>query len=141
PSASLGIAVDSAGNVYVADTWNSRVQVFPPTADGRVSPQPTITWRVPGWLPQTYDDPYLAVVGDRVVVSVPGRNQLIYYDAFGQELLRWGGAGSDSASVRLPSGVTGGPDGAVYVVDRGNARVLRFELPQIGAPQSRSGVE
>ena len=137
----IGIAVDSAGNVYVADTWNSRVQVFPPTADGRVSPQPTITWRVPGWLPQTYDDPYLAVVGDRVVVSVPGRNQLIYYDAFGQELLRWGGAGSDSASVRLPSGVTGGPDGAVYVVDRGNARVLRFELPQIGAPQSRSGVE
>ena len=26
----IGVALDAAGNVYVADTWNQRVQVFDP---------------------------------------------------------------------------------------------------------------
>jgi uncharacterized protein (TIGR03663 family) len=136
----IGVAVDAAGTVYVGDTWNSRIQAFPPSGDGRVSAQPSLTWRVPGWQAQTYDDPYIAVVGDRVVASVPGRNQLIYFDPFGQELLRWGGAGQDLASLNLPSGLAGGPEGAVYTVDRGNARVLRFALPQLEAPR-RTDVE
>ncbi|HWQ13779.1 MAG TPA: SBBP repeat-containing protein, partial [Roseiflexaceae bacterium] len=136
----IGVAVDAAGNVYVGDTWNGRVQVFPPTAEGPVSPLPTATWRVPGWQPQTYDDPYLAVVGDRVVVSVPARNTVIYYDALGQELLRFGGTGQDMASLNLPSGLAGRPQGEVYVVDRGNARVLRFVLPALGPPRREGGV-
>jgi hypothetical protein len=134
-----GVAVDAAGNVYVADTWNGRVQVFPPTPEGPVSPLPMATWRVPGWQPQTYDDPSIGVVGERVVVTVPARNVAVYYDAGGQELLRWGGAGSDLASMSLPSGVTGGPDNTVYVVDRGNNRVLRFVLPALEAPQAPGG--
>jgi DNA-binding beta-propeller fold protein YncE len=132
----IGIAVDQAGNVYVADTWNGRVQIFPPDAQGQVSPVPITTWRVPGWQPQTYDDPYIAVADDRLALSVPSRSAVVYYDLLGQELLRWGGAGEDIAAVSLPSGVVATPDGEVYVVDRGNARVLRFELPALGAPEA-----
>lgn len=79
------------------------------------------------------------MVGDRVVVSVPARNTVIYYDALGQELLRWGGAGQDLASLNLPSGVAGGPDNSVYVVDRGNARVLRFSVPMLEPLKRREG--
>jgi uncharacterized protein (TIGR03663 family) len=134
-----GVAVDAAGNVYVADTWNGRVQVFPATPEGQVSPLPMATWRVPGWQPQTYDDPSIGVVGERVVVTVPARNTAIYYDAAGQELLRWGGVGSDLASLNLPSGVAGGAENAVYLVDRGNNRVLRFVLPQLAPPGAPGG--
>ena len=50
----------------------------------------------------------------------------------GEMLLRWGGKGVDTASLTLPTGVAVGPDGTVYVVDRGNNRVLRFKMPALG---------
>ena len=46
--------------------------------------------------------------------------------------LRWGGKGVDTASLTLPSGVAVAQDGTVYVVDRGNNRVLQFKLPTLG---------
>jgi len=135
-----GVAVDENGTVFVADTWNSRVQAFARGADGQVVPIPFVTWRVPGWLPQTYDDPFIAASGGRVVVSVPGRNLLTLTDTGGAGLLTWGGNGNDTASVNLPCGVAFGPDGSVYVVDRGNARVMQFALPSV-APTTSGPVQ
>jgi uncharacterized protein (TIGR03663 family) len=125
------LGVDAAGNVYVADTWNGRVQVFAPDGAGQVSPQPSANWPVAGWQPNTYLDPMLGVsaAGD-VFVSVPGDQAIAWYDASGQERLRWGGLGSDTASFNFPSGLAAGPAGEVYVADRGNHRVMRFELPR-----------
>jgi uncharacterized protein (TIGR03663 family) len=132
----IGIGIDGQGNVYVGDTWNSRVQVFSPGSNGQVSPIPSVTWPVSGWQPNTYDDPALAVSqGGQVYVTVPSRNEVLYANMRGDVLLRWGGAGNDTASLTLPSGAAVGPDGAVYIVDRGNNRVLKFTLPQI-APAS-----
>lgn len=131
----IGVAVDGAGSVYVADTWNGRVQVFEPGESSQVAPVPTIAWRVPGWASGTYDDPFLAAgPGGQIFVSVPSRNQVLYANPQGDVLLRWGGAGSDTASLSAPSGVAVAPDGTVLVADRGNARALRFQIPQIAAP-------
>ncbi|GAB4114274.1 MAG: TIGR03663 family protein [Roseiflexaceae bacterium] len=124
----IGIAVDGS-TVYVADTWNGRVQVFIREGTGQVSPNPIGTWRVAGWQPQTYDDPFISAQGGQVVVSVPGRNAAVLYNPSGTELLRWGGSGEDLASLRLPSGLSFAPDGSVVVMDRGNNRVMRFTLP------------
>ncbi|MBK9715858.1 MAG: TIGR03663 family protein [Kouleothrix sp.] len=129
----IGVAVDQQGSVYVADTWNGRVQVFVRGADGKVGPTPQSSWRVQGWQPNTYDDPYIAASADgRIYASVPGRNLMLQASPAGDVLLRWGGKGDDTASLTLPSGAAVGPDGAVYVVDRGNGRVLKFELPAAG---------
>jgi uncharacterized protein (TIGR03663 family) len=129
----IGIAVDGAGNVYVADTWNGRVQIFGRGQDGKINPIPQSTWRVQGWQPNTYDDPYIAVSKDGLVyASIPGRNQMLYATSAGEPLLRWGGKGTDFASLTLPSGATVADDGTLYVVDRGNNRVMHFKLPASG---------
>jgi uncharacterized protein (TIGR03663 family) len=126
----IGVSVDPQGNVYVADTWNGRVQVFGRAEDGRVNPVPTATWRVAGWQPNTYDDPYLAASpSGQIFASVPGRSLVVQASQAGEVLLRWGGKGEDTASLSSPSGVAVGPDGTVYVVDRDNNRVLRFQVP------------
>jgi DNA-binding beta-propeller fold protein YncE len=118
--------------VYVADTWNGRVQVFSPGGNAGAGAAPTATWRVPGWQPQTYDDPSIAVFNGQVLVSTPGRNSVLLTDTSGAEIMRWGGAGNDLASMSLPSGVAFAPDGTVYVVDRGNTRIMHFKLPLPG---------
>ncbi len=127
----VGVAVDGQGNVYVADIWNGRVQMFAPAQEGQVSAAPLATWRITGWQPNTYDDPSIAASGDgQVFVSVPSRNLVVQTNNLGEVLLRWGGKGNDVASLTLPSGAAVGPDGSVYVVDRGNNRIMRFKLPQ-----------
>ncbi len=127
-----GVGVDRSGNLYVADTWNSRVQVFAPGENDQVGSVPIATWRVSGWNPNTYEDPSIAVSPDGdVYVSVPLQDRMVAANLRGDMLLRWGGPGQDLASLDSPSGVAVGPDGAVYVVDRNNKRILRFVLPQI----------
>src|SRR5215213_127555 len=129
----IGIAVDAQGTVYVADTWNGRVQVFARGEGGKVAATPQVTWRVPGWQPNTYDDPYIAAgPNGQVYASVPSRNQVLLASLNGEIQLRWGGKGVDTASLTLPSGIAVAQDGTVYVVDRGNNRVLRFKMPTLG---------
>jgi sugar lactone lactonase YvrE len=128
----IGVAVDADGTVYVGDTWNGRVQAFTPSGDGQVNPAPSATWRVPGWQPQTYDDPFIAAGAGQVLVSIPGRNSVLLTDASGAEVMKWGGPGDDLASMKLPSGVAFAPDGTLYVIDRGNSRIMHFKLPLPG---------
>ncbi|MDW8145114.1 MAG: TIGR03663 family protein [Roseiflexaceae bacterium] len=136
----IGVAIDENGTVFVADTWNSRVQAFARGENGQVDPLPYATWRIPGWQPQTYEDPFIAARGRRVVISVPLRNILMLTDDNGIGLLAWGGSGSNVASVRQPCGVAFAPDDSVIVVDRGNARIMRFSLPNVAPPTTTNGV-
>jgi uncharacterized protein (TIGR03663 family) len=129
-----GVAVDAQGNLYVADTWNGRVQVFAPDGSGRVGPVPIVTWAVSGWRPNTYDDPSIAASQDgEVFVSVPSRNEVMAFNLRGDLLLRWGGQGSDMASLGSPSGIGIAADGSVWVADRQLNRALRFVLPEVQA--------
>jgi uncharacterized protein (TIGR03663 family) len=133
----IGLALDGQGNLYVGDTWNSRVQVFGRDQQGQLSPVPLVTWNVSGWQAGTYHDPFVGVSqGGQVYVTVPGRDTVLYANLRGDVLLRWGGKGSDSASVTEPSGIAVGADGAVYVVDYGGMRVLKFTLPNVADPQA-----
>lgn len=126
------LAIDANGNVVVADTWNGRVQVFEQGPDGRVAPIPLATWDVRGWRPDTYEDPYIALgPNGLVLVSVPLQQRVTAANLRGDVVLRWGGTGEDLAALNSPSGIATGPDGSVYVADRDRGRVLRFELPQL----------
>jgi len=128
----VGLAVDASGRLYVADTWNMRIQVFAPGADGRMSPRPAATWEVPGWELSTGDNnkPYLAVApGGQVYFTVPGRNYVAATDGTGKVLLVWSGMDAGRVAMSTPVGVAVDDLGRVYVSDSGNGRILVFGVP------------
>lgn len=125
----VSVAVDADGTVAVGDIWNGRVQYFATAGDGKINPQPMNTWRINGWQAQTYDDPYVAIRGTKIMASVPKKNAISLTGPDGIETLRWGGNGTDTASMSNPSGVAFGADGKAYVIDRNNKRIMVFVLP------------
>ncbi|MGB9724494.1 MAG: flippase activity-associated protein Agl23 [Chloroflexia bacterium] len=128
----VGLAVDAAGRLYVADTWNMRVQVFAPGTDGRIAPQPAATWEVPGWELSTGDNnkPYIAVApGGQVYFTVPGRNYVAATDGAGKVLLVWSGVDAQQVPMSIPVGIAVDELGRVYVSDSGNGRILIFGVP------------
>jgi uncharacterized protein (TIGR03663 family) len=97
----VGIAFDRAGNLYVADTWNGRIQKFGPgmTQSGQF-PAP---WTSQG----VVDKPYLAVLEDgRIVASDPGSGDLLLYAATGAQGGKWhpGGNAKPLGVAPLPGG-------------------------------------
>ncbi len=127
----VGIAADSAGRVYVADTLNGRIQVFASGGSAQLAPLPAVTWQVTGWDSTSQQNkPFLAVSeGGQVYFPVPERSYVAATDDKGEVLTVWGGSGSDLASFNLPVGVAVDAQGQVYVSDSGNGRILVFTVP------------
>jgi DNA-binding beta-propeller fold protein YncE len=122
-----GIAVAPDGTVYVADTWNHRVQRFSP--DGRFLGM----WGTFGqaetqtafWGPRDVAvDP-----SGRVYVSDTGNKRVVVFDESGTPLGEMGEAGGGPLPGQLsePVGVAIGADGLVYVADTWNSRIQVFE--------------
>jgi uncharacterized protein (TIGR03663 family) len=125
-----GVAVDADGNVYVADTWNHRVQKF--SSDGQFVTQ----WGVNG-VPGP-EDPTLgpgqfwgprgiAVGSDgNVYIADTGNKRIQVFSADGQFVRAFGGGGPLDGQLEEPVGVAVGSDGNVYVADTWNQRVQVF---------------
>jgi DNA-binding beta-propeller fold protein YncE len=118
-----GIAVDSLGNVYVADTWNHRVQKF--NKDGKF----LLEWSGYG---QSTDNP-LNLWGPRGIVVSPdgqvyvtdtGNKRVVVFDANGKFLQEFGTGGD--GRLDEPVGIALSTDGQVYVADTWNSRVAIF---------------
>lgn len=128
----VGLAVDASGRLYVADAWNMRLQVFAPGPDGKIAPQPAVTWEVPGWELSTGDNnkPYVAVApGGQVYFTVPGRNYIAATDGAGKVLLVWSGVDAGQVPMSIPVGIAIDELGRIYVSDSGNGRILVFGVP------------
>lgn len=113
--------------VYVADTWNHRIQKF--TADGA----PVTMWGK-SLYHVTLGDPFglwgprgIAVdsVG-RVYVADTGNKRIVIYDADGNYLSQFGGAGMGPGQLDEPVGIAVDRDGRVYVADTWNQRIQVF---------------
>jgi DNA-binding beta-propeller fold protein YncE len=130
-------APPSAASIYVADTWNRRVQVF--DADGTFLRQ----WSIAGWDTGLPDEkPYLAVDAEGYVyVTDPGHYRVLVFDDVGNYVLSFGQYGFDERSFALPSGIAVGADGSVYVTDAHGGRVLVFDRLDLTAPRSEQEPE
>lgn len=115
-----GLAVDSAGNLYVVDSKNNRIEKLGP--DGKA----LLTWGHEGAGPGEFKDPCGVAVGPDGVVYVADtwNHRVQKFNAGGQFLQEW------HAQVNFwgPRGIAIAPDNsAVYVTDTGNKRVVSFD--------------
>ncbi|MBI2765581.1 MAG: TIGR03663 family protein [Chloroflexi bacterium] len=118
----IGIATGGDGSFYIADMFNSRVEIL--DADGTYRGE----FKVPGWGGQGVDDkPYLRVLADgRIAVSLPSLNQVRIYD--GQGNLQGTVTGGDEP-LSKPYGIVQTPDGKLWIVEGGAGRVRQLPLP------------
>jgi sugar lactone lactonase YvrE len=134
-----GVAVGTDGQVYVADTYNHRVQVF--TATGKFLG----TWGSQGGGTGQFNYPRgLAVGADGAVYVADTFNHRIQkFDGNGGHLLTWGSFGTGNDQFKFPDGVAVHDDGVgnvtVYVADTDNFRIQRFTGS--GVPQGSWGGE
>ena len=137
----LGVAVDGAGNLYIADTYNHRIRKV--TADGIVS---TIAGTGesgfggdggPGTAAMLSYPTGIAVTGDGTLYIADTRNHRVrklaadgtIYTAAGTGAAGYNGDGgpADLARLNSPRDVAVSADGALYIVDRENRRVRRVD--------------
>ncbi|MQC26921.1 MAG: TIGR03663 family protein [Chloroflexi bacterium] len=124
----VGIAVDLANNrLYVADTWNQRVQVIA-YSDGVF--EAVDAWDISGWFGQSLENkPYLAVGGDRLYISDPEAGRVLVYNFNGELQYFWGGFDQTAVLLGITQGIAADADGNVWVSDSQNNRVLLFKAP------------
>jgi sugar lactone lactonase YvrE len=110
-----GIAIDAAGNVYVADYHNDRVQEF----DGAGN---YLSWFSVG---HELTGPVGVAVSPsgNVYVTYPSEDRVLEY---GSSFTTWGSSGSGRGQFNWTQGVAVDSSGDVYVVDNGNSRVEKF---------------
>ena len=135
-----GIYVDAADRIYLADNGNHTVRVFEP--DGtllRTLGEPGVSadtgfvaWTNPV---ERAAGPFnrvtnvaLAPNGDLYVADGYGNARVHVFSPEGELRFSWGSPGAGPGEFRLPHGIAVDRAGVVYVADRENSRIQRFDL-------------
>lgn len=129
-----GIAIAPNGSVYVADTWNYRIQKF--TADGKF----ITMWGSSGTAdsPNGFWGPRGIVVNanGHVLVTDTGNSRVVVYDADGNYLSQFGITGMTQSEFDEPVGLAIDKDGLLYVADTWNQRIQVFQPLSDGSSYS-----
>jgi len=120
------IRIDPQGNVWTVDSGSSVVFKFTP--EGRK----LLHFEI-GELPQGRRgsrgaaDIAFGPNGRLFIADGYGNARILEYNAQGQRIREWGSAGTAAGQFHLPHGIAFG-DGIIYVADRQNGRIQRFNL-------------
>ena len=129
-----GVFVDGAGNLYVADATNDRIQKFPPNSTSATNGITVAGGNGRGAAPNQLNSPY--------GISVDGSGNLYIADWANHRIQKFppnstsatngitvaGGNGGGSAAnqLRLPFSTTTDDSGNLYVADWANHRIQKF---------------
>jgi DNA-binding beta-propeller fold protein YncE len=115
----INISIDSDGTKYVTDTGRGQVLTFD---------QHDRFVRAYG-LEKQFKPSDVAVVLERLYVTDLEHHQIVVLDKkTGEELFRFGKAGSKDGELFYPTNITLASDNHLYVTDTGNFRVQKFTL-------------
>ncbi|KPA12797.1 NHL repeat containing protein [Candidatus Magnetomorum sp. HK-1] len=126
----MDIAVDTQRFVYVADTWNDRIQKF------STSGQAVTKWGSNGTSDGMFQTPISIGVyqnaNQTYVFVVDQLNHRIQkFTGNGEFVCKWGSQGENKGQFQMPSGIAIDHKGAVYVADTGNNRIQKFSTDGI----------
>jgi DNA-binding beta-propeller fold protein YncE len=120
------IRVDPQGNVWTTDAASSMVYKFSPEGKTllqiEVGGQPTPC----GNFCSTTDIAF-APNGTLFIADGYRNARILEYTADGRKLREWGSAGTGPGQFRLPHSIQIDSQGVVYVADRENGRIQRFD--------------
>jgi DNA-binding beta-propeller fold protein YncE len=127
-----GVAVDSSGNVYVADTGNHLIQKFTPDTTDPTDPLKMVfltKWGLFGEGDGEFNRPQGVAVDSNgnVYVVDTGNNRVQKFSSSGGFLTKWGSEGSGDSQFDNPSAIAVDSSGNVYVADTGNHRIAAVE--------------
>jgi DNA-binding beta-propeller fold protein YncE len=124
----VGLGSGADGFVYLADTWNGRMQQFNPDLFA------VNEWPVDAWGGQSINNkPYTAVdSAGRIYVTDPEGYRVLIFNNLGEYLGRFGNFGTDVNSFGLPNGIAIDAEDNIYIADSGSSRILKFG-PAFGA--------
>jgi DNA-binding beta-propeller fold protein YncE len=126
------VTVDQAGNVYVTDTLNSRVQMFSP--DGRYVK--SFGQRGNAW--GMFDKPKGVALDSfgNVYVADSGWSNVQIFNPTGQILLFFGGRGPIPGMLKNPTAIAIDAQNQIYVADYLNHRIEQYRLVNTTAQDS-----